>query len=205
MNKTIVLLLISLILFTSFSYTVQSGIKIWPGKLYVEINKWYDEEKEIKHPIQIINPYSHGVNVTSKIDNPSQKVITDRFSPIPDISWVSTFPERLYIPPKSSENIEVIINIPEDQHELYYNEKWETRVVITSDIPIGSGEGGMNFELEIAVKLYIITPKSEAGESQYFYIILFFIFSIIIIFIANSYIKKKKENLKSIYYFKNKK
>jgi len=204
-NKTIVLLLISLILFTSFSYTVQSGIKIWPGKLYVEINKWYDEEKEIKHPIQIINPYSHGVNVTSKIDNPSQKVITDRFSPIPDISWVSTFPERLYIPPKSSENIEVIINIPEDQHELYYNEKWETRVVITSDIPIGSGEGGMNFELEIAVKLYIITPKSEAGESQYFYIILFFIFSIIIIFIANSYIKKKKENLKSIYYFKNKK
>ena len=205
MNKTIVLLLISLILFTSFSYTVQSGIKIWPGKLYVEMNKWYDEEKDIKHPIQIINPYSHGVNVTSIIENPSSKVLTDRFTPIPDVSWISTFPERLYIPPKSSENIVIIINIPVDQHEFYYNEKWETGIIITSDIPIGPGGGGMNFELEIAVKLYIITPKSKVGESQYFYIILFFIFSIIIVFIVNSYIKKKKENLKSIYYFKNKK
>lgn len=205
MNKTIVLILISLILFTSFSYTVQSGIKIWPGKLYVEMNKWYDEEKEIRHPIQITNPYSHGVNVTSKIENPNLKVITDRFSPLPDISWVSTFPEELYIPPKSSENIEIIINIPVDQHEYHYNEKWETRVIINSDIPIGPEGGGMNFELEIAVKLYIITPKSKVEESQYFYIILFFIISIIIVFIANSYIKKKKENLKSIYYFKNKK
>ena len=205
MKKIIVLLLIFLILFTSFSLTVQAGIKIWPGKLYVEMNKWLDEEKEIKHPIQIINPYSYGVNVTSKIENPGLKVIAERFIPIPDISWVTTIPERLYIAPKTSENIEVIINIPVDQQELHYNEKWETRVVINSDIPIGPKDGGMNVELEIAVKLYIITPKSEAEESQYFYIILFFIFLVIIVYMISSYIKKKKQNLSSIYYFKNKK
>jgi len=204
-KKIIVLLLIFLILFTSFSLTVQAGIKIWPGKLYVEMNKWLDEEKEIKHPIQIINPYSYGVNVTSKIENPGLKVIAERFIPIPDISWVTTIPERLYIAPKTSENIEVIINIPVDQQELHYNEKWETRVVINSDIPIGPKDGGMNVELEIAVKLYIITPKSEAEESQYFYIILFFIFLVIIVYMISSYIKKKKQNLSSIYYFKNKK
>ena len=37
MKKTIVLLLIILILFSSFSIAAQAGIKIWPGKVRVEI------------------------------------------------------------------------------------------------------------------------------------------------------------------------
>ena len=203
MKKTIVFILTSLILFTSFSLTAQGGIKIWPGKLTIELNKWLDD-KEIKHPIQITNPYSHGVNVTSKIANPSKNAMTKRYSAIPDTSWVVTSPDKLYISPKSSKNIEVIINIPEDQQKLYYDEKWETWVIITSDIPLDTG-GGMNFELELAVKLYVITPKSELGDSQYIFIILFLIFSIIILYTATSYIKKKRDNLKSIYYFKKKK
>jgi hypothetical protein len=201
-KKTIVFIVISFILFTSF--TAQGGIKIWPGKLGIELNKWFDEGKEIRHPIHITNPYSYGVNVTSKIENPNSKVISEHYSTIPDISWITTSPDHLYIPPKTSKDIEVIIDIPIDQQDLYYNEKWETWVVITSDIPIGSG-GSMNFELELAVKLYIITPKSEQGDSQYIYILLFLIFAIIISLIATSLIKKKKENLNSIYYFKNKK
>lgn len=204
MKKTIVLLLIFLILFSSYSSRVEAGLKIWPGKLTVEMNKWIEEEKEIKHPIQIINPYSHGVNVSSKIENPSTKLISEKFSPIPDTSWIMTNPNRLYIPPKSTGYIEVIFNIPEDQQDLHYNEKWQTGVVISSDIPIGPSEGGMNFELEIAIKLYIITPKSESEEFQYYYILLF-IFSIIILLIVASYVKKKKENLKLMYYFRNKK
>jgi hypothetical protein len=202
-KKTIILLLIFLILLSSFSFTAQSGIKIWPGKLYIEMNKWFDEEKEIRHPIHITNPYSHGVNVTTRIENPSSKSITERFTPLPNISWVRTDPERVYLPPKTSKDVEVVINIPLDQ-QLYYNEKWETGAVIKSDIPLGSGDS-MNFELEISVKLYIITPKGEVEESQYFYILLFFIFSIIIFYIAILFIRKKKENLKSFYYFKNKK
>lgn len=204
MKKTIVLLLIFLILLTSFSVSVQAGLKIWPGKLRIEMNKWFDESEEIKYPIQLINPYNYGVNVTSKIENPSQKVITETFSPIPDTSWIKTIPDRLYIPPKSSADIEIILNIPEDQQEIYHNEKWETGVVINSDIPVGPGGGGMSFELEIAVKLFIITPKSETEEFQYYYIFIF-IFLIIFVYIVISYLRKKKENLKSVYYFKNKK
>ncbi|KYK21622.1 hypothetical protein AYK24_08815 [Thermoplasmatales archaeon SG8-52-4] len=204
MKKTIVFILISLILLTSFSLTAYGGIKIWPGKLSVELNKWFDEEKEIRHPIQITNPFSNGVNITTRVENPNLKVITERYSLIPDLSWVHTEPENLYIPPKSSKEVEVVINIPIDQQEMYYNEKWETRVVITSDIPLSSG-GGMNFQVELAVKLYIITPKSKQGDYPYIFILLFFIFSIIIVYLTTSYIKKKKDNLKSIYYFKNKK
>jgi hypothetical protein len=203
-KKTIVLLLIFLILFTSFSLSVQGGLKIWPGKLRVEMNKWFDEEEEIKYPIQVTNPYNHGVNVTSIIENPSKKVITETFSPIPDTSWIRTVPERIYISPKSSSDIEIIINIPKDQQKVHYNEKWETGVVINSDIPIGPGGEGMNFELEIAVKLFIITPKSETEEFQYYYIFIF-ISLIVFVYIIISYLRKKKENLKSVYYFKNKK
>ena len=143
-------------------------------------------------------------NFDRLIENPNLKVITERYSPIPDISWVQTDPEFLYIPPKTSEDVEVVINIPIDQQEMYYNEKWETRVVITSDIPLSSG-GGMNFQVELAVKLYIITPKGEQGDFLYIFIILFFIISIIAVFMITSYIKKKKDSAKSIYYFKNKK
>ena len=204
MKKTIVLILIFLILFTSFSFTAQAGIKIWPGKIRIEMNKWFDDEKEITQPIQITNPYSHGVNVTSKVENPSLKAITERYSPIPDTSWIKASPENLYIPPKSSDNFFIILNIPEDQQELYYNEKWETGVVISSDIPLGPSGGGMNFELEIAVKLFIITPKSKTEGFQYYYF-FFFIFLVFIVLMISSYIKKKKEKLSSIYYFKNKK
>jgi len=203
-KKTIVLLLIFLILINSFSLTAQAGIKIWPGKIRIEMNKWFDDEKEIKQPIQITNPYSNGVNVTSKIENPSLKVITERFSPLPDTSWIKTYPEKLYIPPKTSDNIYIILNIPENQQELYYSEKWETGIVISSDIPLGPSGGSMNFELEIAVKLFIITPKSEKEGFQYYYF-FFFIFLVFIVLMISSYIRKKKKNLSSIYYFKNKK
>ncbi|KYK21397.1 hypothetical protein AYK21_04845 [Thermoplasmatales archaeon SG8-52-2] len=204
MKKTIVLLLIILVLFIFFSLTAQAGLKIWPGKIRVEMNKWFDEEKIITQPIQISNPYSYGVNVSSRVENPNIKSITDSFSPIPDTFFIRTSPEELYIPPKSSENIEIIINIPENQHEFYYGEKWETGIVISSDIPLGPNGGSMNFELEIAVKLFIITPKSETEGFQYYYIFIF-IFLIILVITISSYIRKKKENLKSVYYFKNKK
>ena len=204
MKKTIVLLLIILILFSSFSIAAQAGIKIWPGKVRVEMNKWFDDEKEIKQPIQITNPYSYGVNVTSRIENPSEKSITESFSPIPDTSWIITSPDVLYIPPKSSDNFKVIINIPEDQQDLYYSQKWETGIIISSDIPLGPSGGGMNFELEIAVKLFIITPKSESEGFQYYYFFIF-IFVIFIVLLISSYIKKKKEELSSVYYFKKKK
>jgi hypothetical protein len=203
-KKTIVLLLIFLILFTSFSLTTKAGLKIWPGKITVEMNKWHDNEKEIKQPIQIINPYSHGVNVTSRIENPSLNIITEGYIPLPNISWIKTSPDILYIPPKSSGNFEIIINIPEKQKDFHNNEKWETGVVISSDIPIGPGGGGMNFKLEISVKLFIITPESETEGVQYYYFFLF-IFLVFIVLMISSYIRKKKENLSSIYYFKNKK
>ena len=90
MKKTIVLLLIILFLFTTFSITAQAGIKIWPGKVRVEMNKWFDNEEAIKQPIQITNPYTYGVNVTSRVENPSEKSITDSFSPIPETSWISS-------------------------------------------------------------------------------------------------------------------
>jgi hypothetical protein len=203
-KKTIVLLLIILILITTFSISAQAGLKIWPGKIRVEMKKWFNEDEEIKQPIQITNPYTQGVNVSTRIDNPGLSVITDSFTPIPDTNWISTSPETIYIPPKSSENIDIIINIPEDQQELYLNEKWETGVVISSDLPLGPEGGGLNFELEIAVKLLIVTPKSSEEGFQYFYIFIF-ISLIIIALTLSSYIKKKKEKLSSIYYFKNKK
>ena len=95
------------------------------------------------------------------------------------------------MPPNSSNQFEVIIEVPKDEQLKYFNEKWETWAVFTSNLYPGH-QGGMNFQVELAVKLFINTPKSEAAGSQYLYIILFLITTIFVISIILLYSKKRK-------------
>ena len=190
-----------LLLFTCFS-TVVSGIKIWPAKFTIEIPKWYDNTDEDNNPkIQITNVESHDVKVTVKVDNPSIQALSEGYSYIPDLSWIKVVPETITIPAKSSESIEVIIEVPEDEQSKQYNEKWESWVVVSTPIDTG---GGINIQTELAVKLFIKTPiDEEAGINLLLFIFLLF-FLIIILYIAFSYSKKKKRS-EAVFYYKKKK
>lgn len=192
MKKLTIVFLIILILFPSFSVVTNGGFEIWPGKLTITMNEWYDEWVETKYnKIQVTNPYSYGINVSVKLDNPSVEVISDGYSFIPDISWIKVEPSIIYLPPHSSNTFEVIIEVPKDEQSKYFNEKWETWAIIDSNLYPG-GLGGMNFKVELAVKLFINTPKGEASLSQYLPIVLFSFFSFFVIIIIFIYIKKRK-------------
>jgi hypothetical protein len=190
-KKLTILFMAFLVLFSSFS-VVEGGIEIWPGKLTITMNEWYDKWVETKYnKIQVTNPYSYGINISVKLNYPGAQVISDGYSYIPDLSWIRVEPETIYLPPKSSNTFEVIIEVPKDEQLKYFNEKWETWAVFTSNLYPGR-QGGMNFQVELAVKLFINTPKSESAGSQYLYIILFLISTIFMVLIILFFTKKRK-------------
>ena len=192
MKNLTILILVFFILFSSFSVVTKGGIEIWPGKLTITMNEWFDKWVETKYnKIQVTNPYSYGINISVKLDHPSAEVISEGYFFIPDISWIKIEPETIHLPPKSSDKFEVIIEVPKHEQSKHFNEKWETWAIFTSDLHPG-GKGGMNFQVELAVKLFINTPKGEAVESKYLPIVLFLFFSIFVILIVFIYLKKRK-------------
>ena len=192
MKKLIILFLAFLVLFSSFSIVAEAGIQIWPGKLTITMNEWYDKWIETKYnKIQVTNPYSYGINVSVKLNHPGTQVISEGYSYIPDLSWIRIEPETIYLPPNTSNTFEVIIEVPKDEQLKYFNEKWETWAIFTSNLYPGR-QGGMNFQVELAVKLFINTPKGEAAGSQYLYIVLFSISTIFVVFVILLYSKKRK-------------
>lgn len=201
MKKIIVLFLAFLIIFTVFSM-VASGVKIWPGKISIEINKWYSDAENVEHPkIQITNTESYGINVAVGIDNPHNKMLNRGYTQIPDVSWIKVVPEELYIPGGSSDFVEVFIEVPEGEQSSHYNKKWEALVVFN---PPNKPGGAINVQIELAVKLFIETPSGEEARIQPIHFLLVFIILIIIILVGMSYVKKKKSSA-AIFYVKQKK
>ena len=212
MKKLTIIFTIILILLSFFSVIAKGGLKIWPGKLTITMNEWYDKWIETKYnKIQVTNPYLYGINVSTKLDHPSAEVISEGYSYIPDLSWIKIEPEIIYLPPNSSSTFEVIIQVPKDEQSKHFNERWETWAVFDTDL-YSETQGAMNFKIQIAVKLFINTPKSEATISQYLPIVFFLFFSFFMVFFILFY-KKKRKNYQindkkinsSMYFFKRKK
>jgi hypothetical protein len=179
-------------------------MKIWPGKLYIEIKEWDEKIDEISHPIQITNPYNYGINVTTKKEIPNNTSLEGGYSIIPDASWIDITPDIIFIPPKESREFNAFVKVPEDDQKNHYNEKWDLRAVFNSDIYLGS-EGGVQFQIELAVKLLIKTPEQDVEKSQNIPIFLILIViglgSIIVFFISKNKLKKSEY----AFYFKKKK
>ncbi|GAH07132.1 unnamed protein product, partial [marine sediment metagenome] len=88
-------------------------------------------EEEIRYEIEVDNLNSYDINVSAEIENPGLQYLKKDYTFIPDLSWVSTTPEILYIPAYESRFLEVIITIPDEEKPLHYDERWEVWVVIS--------------------------------------------------------------------------
>ena len=164
-------------------------MKVWPGKLYIDINRWYDDAEEAgSASIEITNTESYEIDVAIRVDKPSISLLDEGYTVIPDTSWIKTDPEILTLGPGDKGYIDVYIEVPKSVQPDYNNEKWEVFVVCTP--PLDEG-GGINIQTEIAVKLFIRTPDGEAGLFNYIPIVLIVVF-LIIILLALFYNKKKK-------------
>ena len=203
MVKKITIFILVLLFIISFSTVAQAGVKIWPGKVYITINQWGEETAEIKHQIQVTNPFDYGIDAMAHAEQPHPASLEGGYSVIPDASWVKIVPDTIYVPPKSSETFEVVITIPEDKQDLYYNEKWDARAVISSNYRTSGG--AYNFKVDLAVKLLITTPKGEVERSQYLPIFIFLIIGCAAVYIISHFITARSRKSESVYYFKKEK
>ena len=155
MKKTTIFMVVIFLLIILSQSSI--AIKIYPGTMTVRMPDGFPEEP-ISYKIQVSNENKNGVNVTAKVNNPVN--LTSGFSNIPDLSWIRIEPEILYIPGKSFEFFEVIINIPKNKKPLYYDESWESKISVSTITPKPE-EGTVNFKISLAVKLFIHTPPEE--------------------------------------------
>jgi len=201
-KKILAALLIFVFLSLCFSTTV-SGVKVWPGKHYIKINRWYTSDEDVGNArIQIQNPDSKDITVTIRADAPGGKGVTEGYSPIPDLSWIKITPTEVHVPAKSNVFIEVSIEVPEDVQEEHFNEKWEAYVVVSE--PSQAMGGNLNIKIELAVKLFITTPTGYPSGLRTEHMIAIIVISLVILIIAYYYSERKSKTAAQ-YYFKKKK
>ena len=199
-----IIVTVSLLIFP----TVNAGVSVTPAKLVVTMGNGYPKD-EIQYKINITNPYSEGITVSSKVINPFN--LTANFTNIPDLSWVKVSSENLDIPAKSSKELVVFVDVPEGEKAWQYNKNWETWIQLTPEAH--NNVGGVVIQMQPTVKLFIHTPTGTATPdiTQFFYQlpaitgIILVLAAIVLVF---SYYKKKKSiqvDREAMYYIKNKK
>lgn len=186
---------------------VKAGVKVSPSKLVIRMPEGYPT-KEIQYKIKVTNPYSEDIRAESKVINPYE--LTEGLTRIPDKSWVQIIPETLDIPANSFKEFEVVINIPEGEKTLHYNESWEVWALITPKR--SSAKGGAVIQIQMAVKLLVHTPTGEMtvqrSQEEDTYLILGIIIGVIAVPTTYFYIRKKRNaraNRGAIYYVKKRK
>ena len=196
-------LLISLNIF-SFPPVSSGGISVWPGKLTITMPEGYTDE-EILYEIEVTNNNAYDINVTGEIENPSLHRLKENYTFIPDLSWVQITSDIVHIPAKESRFLEAIINIPDSQKPLHYNERWEVWVVV-SELIDQSPDAENFIQTELVVKFFINTPSSKEKSQipQFLYLILISIIGIITAYIlyVNTRGRSISRNKHSIFYFK---
>jgi hypothetical protein len=185
---------------------VRGGVKVSPAKLFITIEEY--PEKEIQYKIKITNPFSQEITAYAEVIHPYE--MEENYTRIPDLSWIKLLPETLDIPAHSYNEIEVLVDIPENKKMLHYNESWETWVLVAPRVK--SIWGGSVLQVQLAVKLFIHTPKgtmkSWALPAPYIlYPTIGVIICLIAFFTIFFYIKKKrtiKADRAAIFYVKKK-
>ena len=127
--------------------------------------------ERISYLIEVTNPYTYSVNASARVENPDMQQLTTNYSYIPDLSWITVEPETLYLPENTSSTFKVFLDVPKSERSSYYNTSWESWVVISSDKPAGD-TGGLIFQVELAVKLFIHTPSRQNEPTAGIFIIL---------------------------------
>jgi hypothetical protein len=199
----------NMILFATLD--AKAGVKVDPAQVVISMPEGYPEE-DVQYKIRVTNPYSFNISVSTRIVHPFEENFKEGYARIPDLSWVKTVPEEPYIPANSHKEFGLIIDIPDKEKPLHYNESWEVWLIVIPHYPSG-GEGqeqvGATLQTQVAVRVLINTPSGEMKQQmpQNLYFILGIIMGLIAVVIASSYLKKKKRGIYrsskvSVFYFR---
>jgi len=151
------LLFVNTIIFTSLDCR---SVKVDPAKVTISMPEGYPEE-DIYYKIRVTNAYSYDIQASARVIKPWNLV--ENFSVIPDLSWVRLLSETIDVPASSSEVFELVIDVPDEEKPLHYNESWEVWILVTPRgiIEEGGGQVGTKIQTQTAVRVLINTPLGE--------------------------------------------
>lgn len=205
-----IIFLISLFLLESLFILVSipassGGISAWPATLTITMPEDFPE-KEIQYKILVNNLYEHDINISAKIENPISYRLGEDYTFIPDLSWVKIKLNIVHLSAKQSTFLEVLIDIPDKEKPLHYNERWEVWIIVSEIKDELSGTTAITTEL--GIKLFIHTPERAKmqmpGLLPIFFIIVVFmvVLAVFILYVEKRTFHKKKP---AAFYFKKKK
>jgi hypothetical protein len=104
--------------------------------------------------------------------------------------------------------LEVIIDIPDKEKPLHYNERWEIWIIISESYDQSSDTGAF-IQTELVAKFFIITPSVTENTQTLQFLFFILIAIIVVITVCFLFIKKQKriprEDKQITFYFKKRK
>ena len=184
---------------------VRGGVEVSPAKLYIDIEEY--PLKEIHYKVKVDNPFPYDIKASTKVINPFK--LYENYTRIPNLSWIKIIPEKLVVPGNSYKEFEVILDVPEKEKTLHYNESWEAWVIVEPRSTSGSEKGSITIQLQLAVKLLIHNPsgRMKTQTPLAIYLIIGIIGGFVILLTFFSILKKKQTinvNKTAVFYFKDK-
>lgn len=206
-----VMFLVSLFLLESFFILLSTpassgGISVWPPDVTINMNDVFPEE-EIKFKIQVNSLYTHGINVSTRIENQIPYRLEENYTDVPDLSWIKITPNIFNLSAKQSKILEVTIDIPDKEKPLHYNERWEACIVVSEikdELP-----GTTAITTELGIELFINTPMREKMQMSNLFLLLFLVVGFMALAVYILYFKKEKRTSTKkrpvVFYFKKRK
>lgn len=177
------------------------GISAWPATLTINMPEDFPE-KEIQYKILVNNLYTHDINISAKIENPIPYRLSENYTFIPDLSWVKIASNTVHLSAKQSTFVEVLIDIPDKEKPLHYNERWEVWVIVSEIKDALPGTTAITTEL--GIKLFVNTPEREKMQMPnllpIFFIIMLFTALVVFVLYAKKRAFHKKKS--AVFYFK---
>ena len=153
-----VIILPFLIVLSSIS---ANSISVEPIEISITMDDSFIEGNTTKK-ITITNNFDYDYNVTWYVEHPYPITsMRPNKTYMPDLSWITVKPKWQIVPPKTSRNFYIYLNIPSNEDNL--NKSWETWITFNGGEQ-ESGEGIFNFEY--AIRTYIDTPINIKTEEN---------------------------------------
>jgi hypothetical protein len=180
MRKSYVILLFLLaILFCTSN--CKANFSVTPREISIIMKDEFIQGNTSKKII-IANNIEENINISWYIDNPTQDLIRENKTLVPNLSWIKIEPKWKIIPPNGSSIFYIFLDIPNLKEN--YNKHWESW-------PVFKQEESQFFNWEHAIRLYIDTTETyqnnEKKDKNLFSIIVennIMIFLVIVVFIS---------------------
>ena len=139
-----------------FTSNCKGNFSVTPIEQSIKMNDEFIQGNTTKKII-ISNNIEDSINISWYVDNPTLDLIRENKTLIPSLSWISIEPRWKIIPPNSSSDFYIYLDIPQDKNN--YNKHWETWLVFKQ-------EKIQFFNWEHAVRLYIDTPEDYPNNDN---------------------------------------